>query len=239
VSLLYKVGRFTLGPTVRGLFRPWTDGVEHIPKEGGAILASNHLSAADSLFLPIVVSRDITFLAKAEYFLGDGLKGRLTAAFFRGIKQIPVERGNGRAALNALDIALRVLAEGELFGIYPEGTRSPDGKLHRGHTGIARIALEAKVPVIPVAMINTDKVQPIGARLPRLGHAIGVRIGAPLDYSDRAQGPRNPKLLREITDDIMVHIRRLSGQDYVDRYASRDKSVASTGESPAGEADSG
>jgi len=238
VSLLYKVGRYTVGPTVRGLFRPWIDGVEHIPKEGAAILASNHLSAADSLFLPIVVSRDITFLAKAEYFLGDGLKGRLTAAFFRGIKQIPVERGNGRAALNALDIALRVLAEGELFGIYPEGTRSPDGKMHRGHTGIARIALEAKVPVIPVAMINTDKVQPIGARLPRLGHAIGVRIGAPLDYTDRAEGPRNPKLLREITDDIMVHIRRLSGQDYVDRYASRDKSVPLNAER-AGEAESG
>jgi 1-acyl-sn-glycerol-3-phosphate acyltransferase len=224
---------------VHGLFRPWTDGVEHIPKEGGAILASNHLSAADSLFLPIVVSRDITFLAKAEYFVGDGLKGRVTAAFFRGIKQIPVERGNGRAALNALDIALQVLSEGELFGIYPEGTRSPDGNLHRGHTGIARIALEAKVPVIPIAMINTDKVQPIGTRMPRLGHSIGVRVGAPLDYTDRAQGPRNPKLLREITDDIMAHIRRLSGQDYVDRYASRDKAVPANAESAAGEADSG
>jgi 1-acyl-sn-glycerol-3-phosphate acyltransferase len=225
VSVLYTVGRFTVGPVVRGLFRPWTDGTEHIPDSGAAILASNHLSAADSLFLPIVVSRDITFLAKAEYFVGEGLKGRVTAAFFRGIRQIPVDRGNGRAALNALDIALRVLAEGGLFGIYPEGTRSPDGRMHRGHTGIARIALDAKVPVIPVAMINTDKVQPIGARMPRLGHAIGVRVGAPLDYTDRAAGPRNPRLLREITDDIMAHIRRLSGQDYVDRYASRDKTA--------------
>jgi 1-acyl-sn-glycerol-3-phosphate acyltransferase len=225
VSVLYSVGRFTLSPVVRGLFRPWTDGVHHIPKEGGAILASNHLSAADSVFLPIVVSREIAFLAKAEYFVGDGLKGRVTAAFFRGIRQIPVERGNGRAALGALDIALRVLGEGQLFGIYPEGTRSPDGRLHRGHTGIARIALDARVPVIPVAMINTDKVQPIGTRLPRLGHAIGVLVGAPLDYSERAEGPRNPKLLREITDDIMAHIRRLSGQDYVDRYASREKSA--------------
>jgi 1-acyl-sn-glycerol-3-phosphate acyltransferase len=227
VSVLYTVGRFTVGPVVRGLFRPWTDGLEHIPDTGAAILASNHLSVADSLFLPIVVSRDITFLAKAEYFVGDGLKGRMTAAFFRGIRQIPVERGNGRAALNALDIALRVLEDGGLFGIYPEGTRSPDGKLHRGHAGIARIALDAKVPVIPVAMINTDKVQPIGARLPRLGHAIGVRVGAPLDYTDRAGGPRNPRMLREITDDIMAHIRRLSGQDYVDRYASRDKAPGS------------
>jgi len=225
VSVLYTVGRFTASPLVRGLFRPWKDGLEHIPKSGAAILASNHLSAADSLFLPILVSREIAFLAKAAYFVGEGLKGRMTAAFFRGIRQIPVERGNGRAALNALDIALQVLNDGGLFGIYPEGTRSPDGKLHRGHTGIARIALEAKVPVIPVAMINTDKVQPIGAKMPRLGHAIGVRVGAPLDYTDRATGQRNPKLLREITDDIMAHIRRLSGQDYVDRYASREKAT--------------
>ena len=226
MSVLYTVGRHTVAPTVRGLWRPWTDGLAHIPATGPAVLASNHLSAADSLFLPCVVPRPITFLAKAEYFLGEGLKGRLTAAFFRGIRQIPVERGNGRAALNALDIALRVLGDGELFGIYPEGTRSPDGRLHRGHTGVARIVLDAKVPVIPVAMINTDKVQPIGAPLPRLGHAIGVRVGAPLDYSDRLTGPRNPKLLREITDDIMAHIRRLSGQDYVDRYASRDLDTA-------------
>ncbi|GAA5184995.1 lysophospholipid acyltransferase family protein [Rugosimonospora acidiphila] len=225
MSALYKLGRYTVGPVVRGLWRPWTDGLSHLPAEGPAVLASNHLSVADSIFLPLVAPREIAFLAKAEYFTGDGLRGRATAAFMRGIRQIPVERGNGRAALSALDIALTVLREGNLFGIYPEGTRSPDGKLHRGHTGIARIVLEARVPVIPVAMINTDKVQPIGARLPRLGHAIGIRMGAPLDYSAHADGPRNPKLLREITDDIMAHIRRLSGQDYVDRYASRDKSV--------------
>jgi 1-acyl-sn-glycerol-3-phosphate acyltransferase len=224
LSALYTLGRYTLGPAVRGLWRPWTDGLANIPSDGPAVLASNHLSVADSVFLPILAPREIAFLAKAEYFAGDGLRGRATAAFMRGIRQIPVERGNGRAALSALEIALAVLREGGLFGIYPEGTRSPDGKLHRGHTGIARIVLEAKVPVIPVAMINTDKVQPIGARLPRLGHAIGVRVGPALDYSAQADGPRNPKLLREITDDIMAHIRRLSGQDYVDRYASRDRS---------------
>jgi 1-acyl-sn-glycerol-3-phosphate acyltransferase len=223
LSALYTLGRYTVGPVIRGLWRPWTDGLANIPAEGPAILASNHLSVADSVFLPIVSPREITFLAKAEYFTGDGLRGRATAAFMRGVRQIPVERGNGRAALSALEIALAVLNHGDLFGIYPEGTRSPDGKLHRGHTGIARIVLEARVPVIPVAMINTDKVQPIGARLPRLGHAIGVRVGPALDYSAQADGARNPKLLREITDDIMAHIRRLSGQDYVDRYASRDK----------------
>lgn len=223
MSALYTLGRYTVGPVIRGLWRPWTDGLANIPAEGPAILASNHLSVADSVFLPIVSPREITFLAKAEYFTGDGLRGRATAAFMRGVRQIPVERGNGRAALSALEIALAVLNNGDLFGIYPEGTRSPDGRLHRGHTGIARIVLEARVPVIPVAMINTDKVQPIGARLPRLGHAIGVRVGPALDYSAQADGARNPKLLREITDDIMTHIRRLSGQDYVDRYASRDK----------------
>jgi 1-acyl-sn-glycerol-3-phosphate acyltransferase len=226
VSALYTFGRYTVAPVVRGLWRPWTAGLEHIPATGAAILASNHLSACDSFFLPVVAPREITFWAKAEYFAGDGVKGRVKAAMMRGFQQIPVDRGNGRAAMNALDIALAVLNDGGLFGIYPEGTRSPDGRMYRGHTGIARIVLEAGVPVIPVAMIGTDKVQPIGTPLPRLGHTLGVRVGAPLDYGQQGAAGRNPKLLREITDDIMSHIRRLSGQDYVDRYASRDKSAA-------------
>jgi 1-acyl-sn-glycerol-3-phosphate acyltransferase len=224
VSALYTIGRYTAAPVVRGLWRPWTSGLEHIPASGPAILASNHLSACDSLFLPVVTPREITFWAKAEYFAGTGLKGRAMAAFMRGIRQIPIERGNGRAGLNALDIALAVLRAGGLFGIYPEGTRSPDGRMYRGHTGIARIVLDAGVPVIPVAMIGTDRVQPIGTPIPRLGHTLGVRVGAPLDYGGHTV--RNPKVLREITDDIMAHIRRLSGQDYVDRYASRDKKTA-------------
>ncbi len=223
MSALYTLGRYTFAPTVRGLFRPWTEGLSHIPEEGPAILASNHLSVADSIFLPCVVPRTINFWAKQEYFSGRGLKGRFTAAVFKGIGQIPVDRGNGHAAMAAMDVALQVLREGGLFGIYPEGTRSPDGKLHRGHTGIARIVLEAGVPVIPVAMMGTDKVQPIGSKMPKLGHTIGVRVGEPLDYSGYATGHRNPKMLRTITDDIMAHIRRLSGQDYVEKYASRDK----------------
>jgi 1-acyl-sn-glycerol-3-phosphate acyltransferase len=224
LSALYTFGRYTAAPVIRGLWRPWTAGLEHIPAEGAAILASNHLSACDSLFLPVVAPREITFWAKREYFAGDGLKGRVMAAFMRGVRQIPVDRGNGHAAMTALDIALAVLKDGGLFGVYPEGTRSPDGRMYRGHTGIARMVLQAGVPVIPVAMIGTDKVQPIGSPVPKLGHTIGVRVGAPLDYSVHAGTARNPKLLREITDDIMAHIRRLSGQDYVDRYASRDKS---------------
>ena len=223
MSALYTLGRYTAVPVLRGLFRPWTSGLEHIPATGPAVLASNHLSACDSLFLPVVSPREITFWAKAEYFAADGWKGRLTAATMRGLRQIPIERGNGRAALSALEIALTVLRAGGLFGIYPEGTRSPDGRLYRGRTGIARIVLEAGVPVLPVAMLGTDKVQPIGTPLPRIGHSVGVRVGAPLDYSAHADGPRNPKLLREITDDIMSHIRRLSGQEYVDRYASREE----------------
>jgi 1-acyl-sn-glycerol-3-phosphate acyltransferase len=226
LSALYTLGRYTLAPTLRGLFRPWTEGLHHIPEEGPAIVASNHLSVSDSIFLPCVVPRTINFWAKQEYFSGKGVKGRATAALFKGIGQIPVDRGNGHAAMAALQVALDVLKDGGLFGIYPEGTRSPDGKLHRGHTGIARIVLEAGVPVIPVAMMGTGKVQPIGSRMPRLGHAIGVRVGEPLDYTSYTAGPRSPKLLREITDDIMAHIRRLSGQEYVERYASRDKSDA-------------
>jgi 1-acyl-sn-glycerol-3-phosphate acyltransferase len=223
---LYTFGRYTVAPVVRGLWRPWTDGLANIPEDGPAILASNHLSVADSIFLPAVSAREITFWAKAEYFAGGGFRGRVTSTFMRAVRQIPVDRGNGRAAMSALEIALSVLKDGGLFGVYPEGTRSPDGRMYRGHTGIARIVLEANVPVIPVAMMGTDKVQPIGAKLPRLGHSIGVRVGAPLLYTEQAAGPRNPKLLREITDDIMTHIRRLSGQEYVDRYASHEKDTA-------------
>ena len=223
MSALYTFGRYTAAPLIRGLWRPWAAGLENIPADGAAILASNHLSASDSLFLPVMVPREIAFWAKREYFAGAGLKGRVTSAVMRGFRQIPVDRGNGRAATAALEIALAVLKDGGLFGIYPEGTRSPDGRMYRGHTGIARIVLQAGVPVIPVAMIGTDKVQPIGTPVPRLGHTIGVRIGAPLDYSEHAGTARNPKLLREITDDIMTHIRRLSGQEYVDRFASREK----------------
>jgi 1-acyl-sn-glycerol-3-phosphate acyltransferase len=220
---LYTFGRYTVAPIVRGLWRPWTDGLDNIPVDGPAVLASNHLSVADSIFLPAVSAREITFLAKAEYFGGNGFKARVTSTVMRGIRQIPVDRGNGRAALAALELALSVLKDGGLFGIYPEGTRSPDGRLYRGRTGIARIVLEANVPVIPIAMMGTDKVQPIGSRFPRLGHSIGVRVGPALDYSQVAAGPRNPKLLREVTDDIMAHIRRLSGQQYVDKYANREK----------------
>jgi 1-acyl-sn-glycerol-3-phosphate acyltransferase len=214
--------RILLGPILHALFRPWVRGEEHIPVEGAAVLASNHLSFSDSFFLPLVVRRRVTFLAKSDYFTGSGLKGRLTAGFFRGVGQLPVDRSGGRASEAALRTGLRVLRRGELLGIYPEGTRSPDGRLYRGKTGVARMALEAKVPVLPVAMIDTEKVQPPGRVVPRVGR-VGVVIGAPLDFS-RYDGMEDDRLvLRSITDEIMYELMKLSGQEYVDVYASTMK----------------
>jgi 1-acyl-sn-glycerol-3-phosphate acyltransferase len=208
-----------IGPILKLLFRPWVEGAEHVPAHGAAILASNHLSFSDSIFLPIVLSRRITFPAKMEYFTGSGVKGRLTAWFFKGVGQIPIDRSGGRASEAAISSGLKVLRREELFGIYPEGTRSPDGRLYKGKTGIARMALEAGCPVIPVAMIGTDKAQPTGQKLPNIMR-IGVRIGAPLDFS-RYEGMENDRfVLRSITDEIMYELMLLSGQEYVDVYAT-------------------
>lgn len=216
-----------LGPILKLLFRPWVEGEENIPEDGPAIFASNHLSFSDSIFLPLVVPRRMTFLAKADYFTGRGIKGRLTAAFFRGVGQLPVDRSGGKASDAALNSGLRVLRRDELLGIYPEGTRSPDGRLYRGRTGVARLALEGKVPVIPVAMIGTDKAQPTGKVIPRIMR-IGVRIGKPLDFS-RYEGMQDDRfVLRSITDEIMYELMLLSGQEYVDMYATsmKDRLVA-------------
>ena len=211
-----------LGPIMRLLFRPWVEGAEHIPETGAAIFASNHLSFSDSIFLPLVVPRRMTFLAKSDYFTGEGIKGRLTAAFFKGVGQLPVDRSGGRASEAALRSGLKVLARGDLLGLYPEGTRSPDGRLYKGKTGMARMALEAGVPVIPVAMIDTDKAQPTGTTIPKLIR-VGVRIGTPLDFS-RYEGMESDRfVLRSITDEIMYALMELSGQEYVDMYATAMK----------------
>ncbi|MEN9747509.1 MAG: hypothetical protein RLZZ603_201, partial [Actinomycetota bacterium] len=159
---------FVLGPLLRVLFRPWVRGVENVPTSGAAILASNHLSFSDSIFLPLMLRRPVTFLAKSEYFTGKGLKGAFSRWFFTATGQLPIDRAGGKASEASLNTGLEVLSGGNLLGIYPEGTRSPDGKLYRGRTGIARMVLEAKVPVIPVAMIDTEKVQPIGQKLPKI-----------------------------------------------------------------------
>jgi 1-acyl-sn-glycerol-3-phosphate acyltransferase len=211
-----------LGPILRLIFRPWVTGVDNVPTEGGAILASNHLSFSDSIFLPLLLDRKVTFLAKADYFTGRGPKGRATALFFKLADQLPVDRAGGRAGEAALRTGLRVLRRGDLLGIYPEGTRSPDGRLYRGKTGVARMALEAGVPVLPVVMVGTDKAQPIGRRLPKVIR-IGVKIGAPLDFS-RYEGMEGDRfVLRSITDEIMYELMQLSGQEYVDVYAASMK----------------
>lgn len=211
-----------LGPLLRLIFRPWVRGMENIPSNGAAILASNHLSFSDSIFLPLQSRRPVVFLAKSEYFTGKGVKGALVRWFFKATGQLPIDRSGGKASEASLNTGLSVLSQGLLLGIYPEGTRSPDGKLYRGRTGIARMALESKVPVIPVAMIDTEKVQPIGKRLPRI-RRVGIIVGAPLDFSrfDGMEGDRI--VLRAVTDEIMYELAKLSGQEYVDAYASSVK----------------
>lgn len=213
---------FVLGPLLRVLFRPWVRGIENIPATGPVILASNHLSFSDSIFLPLQSRRPVVFLAKSEYFTGKGIKGALTRWFFKSTGQLPIDRSGGKASEASLNTGLSVLAQGQVLGIYPEGTRSPDGRLYRGRTGIARMVLEAKVPVVPVAMIDTEKVQPIGKRLPRI-RRIGIVVGTPLDFSrfDGMEGDRI--VLRAVTDEIMYELRKLSGQEYVDAYASSVK----------------
>lgn len=214
-----------LGPVLRLIFRPWTEGAQHVPAHGPAILASNHLSFSDSIFLPMALPRRITFPAKAEYFTGTGLKGRLTRAFFRGTGQIPIDRSGGSASASAIDAGVEVLRRGELFGIYPEGTRSPDGRLYKGKTGVARMALQARCPVIPVAMIDTDKAQPTGQVIPNI-HRVGVRFGAPLDFSRFYGMDSDRVVLRAVTDELMSELARLSGQEYVDEYAAGRKAAA-------------
>lgn len=223
--------RIFLGPVLRTLFRPWVKGLDNVPAEGPAIIASNHLSFSDSIFMPLMVTRPVIFLAKSEYFTGTGLKGKLTAMFFRLTNQLPMDRSGGAASAASLEAGMNVLNHGGLLGIYPEGTRSPDGRLYRGKVGVARLALQAGVPVIPVAMIGTDKVQPIGKRLPNI-RRIGMIFGEPLDFS-RYQGMADDRLIqRSVADEIMYELMRLSGQEYVDEYAAVVK-LRLAGKTPA------
>jgi 1-acyl-sn-glycerol-3-phosphate acyltransferase len=224
-----------LGPALKGVYQPWVEGEENIPETGGAILASNHLSFSDSVFLPVVIERKVVFLGKEEYFTGKGVKGYATKAFMEGVGTIPVHRGGGRASEAALRTGLQVVQGGELLGIYPEGTRSPDGRLYRGKTGVARLAIESGAPVIPVAMIDTNIAQPIGKRVPKR-HPIGVRIGPAIDLADFAGRQDDRTALREATDRIMRAIAQLSGQEYVERDAAAVKrELAKEQEPKAGE----
>ncbi len=211
-----------IGPIVKAIWRPWIVGRRNVPAEGAAILASNHLSFVDSIFLPLMLDRPVSFLAKSDYFTGKGLKGWATRMFFKGTGQLPIDRSGGKASEASLNTGLQVLGRGDLLGIYPEGTRSPDGKLYRGRTGIARMALEAHVPVVPVLMVDTDTMMPIGTTIPRIVR-VGIVIGEPLDFS-RFEGMEGDRyILRSITDEIMVALQRLGEQEYEDVYASTVK----------------
>ena len=222
MPLLYTLGKLTVGNSLRLGWRPTVSGLENLPPTGGAILAGNHLSVADEMFLGAVVPRHIAFWAKAEYWTGSGVRGWLTRTVVGGMGAIRVERAGGRAALTAFDGAIPVLKEGDIVAIYPEGTRSPDGRLYRGRTGAARLAIAAGVPIIPVGIIGTDKVQPIGARLPKLfAGKVEIRFGKPIETEGR---PGDRHTLRQLTDELMAEIQKLTGQEYVPRYApARDR----------------
>ena len=224
--MLYWVLKFVLlGPALRLIFRPVAEGVEHVPRRGPAIIASNHVSFSDSIFMPLMVRRKVTFVAKSEYFTGTGIKGFLIRLFFTAAGTIPIDRSGGQAAQAAIDTGLRVLRSGKLFGIYPEGTRSPDGRLYRGKTGVARMVLTANVPVVPVVMLNADQIQPPGHVLPKIMRA-RMRFGPPMDFSRYAGMAGDRMVERKITDEIMYELMTLSGREYVDVYAQKVKEAA-------------
>ncbi|MBV9722603.1 MAG: 1-acyl-sn-glycerol-3-phosphate acyltransferase [Mycobacterium sp.] len=211
-----------LGPLLAILGRPKVEGLEYVPQSGPVILASNHLAVMDSFFLCLVVRRRITYLAKSEYFTGTGLKGWLSRWFFTAVGQVPIDRSDADAAQAALDTADRVLGEGKLLGMYPEGTRSPDGRLYKGKTGLARLALQTGVPVIPVAMIGTNVVNPPGTTMLRFGR-VTVRFGKPMDFSRFDGLAGNRFIERAVIDEVIYELMGLSGQEYVDIYAATVK----------------
>ncbi|MER5897196.1 lysophospholipid acyltransferase family protein [Streptomyces sp. NBC_00683] len=220
----YVLKYVVLGPLLRLGFRPRIEGLEHIPAEGAAIVAGNHLSFSDHFLMPAIIKRRITFLAKAEYFTGPGIKGKLTAAFFHSIGQIPVDRSGKEAGQAAIREGLGVLSKGELLGIYPEGTRSHDGRLYKGKVGVAVMAIRAGVPVVPCAMVGTFEIQPPGKVVPRIKR-VTIRFGEPLDFSRYAGLEDQKAAIRAVTDEIMYAILGLSGQEYVDEYAVKVKAA--------------
>jgi 1-acyl-sn-glycerol-3-phosphate acyltransferase len=217
-----------LGPPLRGIYRPKTLGVANIPRTGGFILAANHLSFVDSLFMPLACPRPVVFLGKADYF-----ESWRTRWFFRAVNVIPVRRQGGPAGEAAILAGIAALKQGHAVGIYPEGTRSPDGRLYRGKTGVARMALEARVPVIPVSIRGTREVMPLDARVPRLAGRVLVEFGKPLTFERYYDTPRDRFVLRSVTDEIMYEIMMVSGQEYVDEYASKIKARTAEPGQPA------
>ena len=220
MSAIYSVLHSVVPPVAKLIWRPRVTGLEHVPAEGPVILASNHLSFVDSVVIPIVVPRKVVFLAKSDYFDGTGLKGLASRVWFEGLGMLPVDRDDTKAALASLDTALQVLGRGEAFGIYPEGTRSRDGRLYRGRTGIGHLALTAGCPVVPVGLRNTEKLQPVGSNRPRLVK-VDVAFGEPLEFAGRYDDVPLGKARREVTDEIMRAIAALSGQEEAGVYNER------------------
>ena len=218
--MLYQALHSVVPPLAKTVWRPTVTGLEHVPRTGPVILASNHLSFADSVVIPVVVPRKVVFLAKSEYFTAPGLRGRLTRAWFESLGMLPVDRDDTRSALASLDTALEVLARGEAFGIYPEGTRSRDGRLYRGRTGVAHLALTARCPVVPVGLVGTERLQPVGARLPRVV-PVTVAFGDPIEVVGRYDGVPPGRARREVTDEVMADIQRLTGQEQAGVYNER------------------
>jgi 1-acyl-sn-glycerol-3-phosphate acyltransferase len=218
--VIYEVVHAVLPPVLKAVWRPRVTGLERIPREGGVILASNHLSFVDSVVIPSVAPRKVVFLAKSDYFNGRGIKGTAQRLWFEGIGMLPVDRDNTQAAIDSLDTALEVLGRGEAFGIYPEGSRSRDGRLYRGRTGVAHLALTAGVPVVPVGLRGTEKIQPVGSKYPKIAK-VTVAFGEPLDFTGRGDGVPLGRARREVTDEIMAAIQELSGQEPAGVYNDR------------------
>ena len=232
-AVLYRALELTVSPLLRATFGPDVTGAAHVPRTGAVIIAGNHVSFADEVFTPLAARRQVMYLAKAEYFTSPGLRGRVMAEFMGGMGQVPVERGDMRAAAASVDVCVDVLAQGHAFGIYPEGTRSPDGRLYRFRTGVARIALRTGVPVVPVGLVGTDDVLPPGARRWRR-RPVAIRFGPALDFSSRPEDERKARVLREVTELIRHSVQDLSGQEYVDTYASVSKAAADTADGSHG-----
>jgi len=223
LSALYAFGKVTVAPLIRLAWRPKVSGLDNVPATGPAILASNHLSAIDSILVPAVMRRSVYYLAKNEYFMAPGIKGTVLKHLMYGLNQLPVDRSGGRASLMALDAALPILRDGHVLGIYPEGTRSPDGRLYRGRPGVAKLALDAPAPIIPIGIIGTERIQPIGTTVPRLGPSMEIRIGEPLDLTPWQGGEVDSRGLRELTQKLMNAVQALTKQEYVGRYAPKRK----------------
>ena len=219
--MLYEVAHAVVPPVAKLVWRPRIEGLHNIPDSGPVIVASNHLSFADSMVIPIVVPRKVVFLAKEDYFTGTGVKGALVRGWFEGIGMVPVDRDDTRSAIASLDIALDVLGRGEAFGIYPEGARSRDGRLYRGRTGVGHLALTSGAPVVPVGLVGTERLQPVGATVPRMAR-VTIRFGKPLDFRDRFDGVPLGRARREITDEVMAAIHELSGQPLAGAYNERN-----------------